>query len=98
LTRAREVREVTLDVRPPRQKDDGWLVEVRVTDGDHTTHQVHVSRAAHERYGGGDVADLVRRTFEFLLAREPNTSILREFSLATVEGYFPEFRAAIRAS
>jgi len=33
----------------------------------------------------------VRRSFAFLLAREPNTSILREFSLGTIEQYFPEY-------
>jgi hypothetical protein len=33
----------------------------------------------------------VRRSFEFLLAREDNTSILREFDLSTIERYFPEY-------
>jgi hypothetical protein len=52
---------------------------------------VRVSRAERERYGGGDVAGLVRRSFEFLLAREPSSSILREFDLSTIERYFPEY-------
>ena len=60
-----------------------------------TTHRVRVSRADRERYGGGDVADLVRRSFEFLLAREPNTEILGEFDLSTIERYFPDYREAI---
>jgi len=60
-----------------------------------TTHRVRVSRADRERYGAGDVADLVRRSFEFLLAREPNTEILAEFDLSTIERYFPEYRETI---
>ena len=74
-----------------RESGDGHAAEVTVNDRETTTHRVRVSRAERERYGGGDVADLVRRSFEFLLAREPNTSILREFDLSTIERYFPEY-------
>ena len=74
-----------------RDGGDGWVATVSVNDATATIHRVHISRAEHERYGGGDVTALVRRAFEFLLAREPNTSILREFSLADIERYFPEF-------
>ena len=34
---------------------------------------------------------IVRETFDFLLEREPHTSILPEFSLVDVSRYFPEF-------
>ena len=61
-----------------------------------TTHRVGVSAAERQRYGGGDVADLVRRSFAFMLAREANTSILREFDLSTIERYFPEYAREIR--
>jgi hypothetical protein len=37
----------------------------------------------------------VRRSFEFMLARESNTSILREFDLSTIERYFPEYAREI---
>jgi hypothetical protein len=77
------------------ESDRGWLMNVTVADRTRTTHVVRVSRAEHQRYGGGDVADLVRRSFEFLLDREPNTSILREFDLGTIERYFPEYAAAM---
>ena len=63
-----------------------------------TTHRVRVSRAERERYESEDVADLVTRSFEFLVAREPNTSILREFDLSTIERYFPEYAPEIRRS
>ena len=75
---------------------DGHVAEVTVQGPPVTTHRVRVSRAENERYGGDDVAALVKRSFEFLLAREPNTSILREFDLSTIERYFPEYSSQIR--
>ena len=38
---------------------------------------------------------LVRETFQFLLEREPATSILREFDLTDIDRYFPEYREEI---
>jgi hypothetical protein len=75
-----------------RAAGDGHMADVTVRSSTTTTtHRVRVSRAERERYGGDDVADLVKRSFEFLLAREENTSILREFDLSTIERYFPEY-------
>ena len=78
-----------------RESTDGWLADVTVRDGATTIHRVRISRTERERYGGSDVADLVRRSFDFLLAREPNTSILGEFDLSTIERYFPEYAREI---
>jgi hypothetical protein len=49
--------------------------------------------------GCGDVApdELVRASFEFLLKREPATSILREFSLDVISHYFPSYPGEIGA-
>lgn len=78
----------------------GWVCEVDVEeDGLRTRHTVRVSAADVERWGrkgagkGADqvVQDLVRRSFGFLLAREPATSILRSFDLSVIERYFPEY-------
>jgi hypothetical protein len=79
------------------ESGDGHVADVTVKDRETTTHRVRVSRAERERYGGGDASDLVKRSFEFLLAREPNTSILREFDLSTIERYFPDYPQRIRA-
>jgi len=79
-----------------RESADGHVAEVTVQGPQVTTHRVRVSRAENERYGGEDVAALVKRSFEFLLAREPNTSILREFDLSTIERYFPDYSSQIR--
>jgi hypothetical protein len=81
-----------------RASGEGHVAEVTVSGRETTTHRVRVSRAERERYESEDVADLVRRSFEFLLAREPTTSILREFDLSTIERYFPEDAREIRRS
>ena len=78
-----------------REAGDGHVAEVTVTDGETTRHRVTVSHADLERYGGHDVADLVKRSFEYLLAREPNTSILSDFDLSTIERYFPGYARKI---
>jgi len=38
---------------------------------------------------------LVTASFQFLLDRESNTSILRSFDLSVIERYFPEYPKAI---
>lgn len=79
-----------------RASGDGHVAEVTVRERTTTKHVVRVSGSERERYGGGDVMLLVRRSFEFLLAREANTSILREFDLSTIERYFPDYAEKIR--
>jgi hypothetical protein len=79
--------------------DRGWLARVTVADGGSSHRfEVAVSRAELERFdpGAGEPADLVRRSFEFLLAREPGESILRSFDLSVIGHYFPEYEREIR--
>jgi hypothetical protein len=44
-----------------------------------------------ERFGDDDLERVVRVSFEFLLEREPASSIMREFSLDVIARYFPEY-------
>jgi hypothetical protein len=78
-----------------REDSSGWIADVRIAASTTTTHRVRVTRDEHARFGRGDVSELVRRSIEFLLAREENSSILREFSLSTIERYFPDYPKAI---
>jgi hypothetical protein len=39
---------------------------------------------------------LITKSFEFLLERESNTSILKSFDLPVIEQYFPDYEAAVR--
>jgi hypothetical protein len=80
-----------------------WSCQVTVEHGGRRTeHVVTVTRADLARWGAGpgsspaDVEDLVARSFDFLLRREPATSILRTFDLAVIERYFPEYDKEFR--
>jgi hypothetical protein len=89
--------EPSIDVKVERT-DSGYVATVRVRAGaDRTEHRVGVAEEDLERYGATDAADLVRRSFAFLLEREPATSILREFRITEIERYFPEYATAIRS-
>ena len=83
-----------------KTRSDGWTCRVIVTedDGSATEHVVTLSREDLARLapGAGDPADLVRRSFQFLLAREPKESILRSFDLPVIGRYFPDYEREIR--
>lgn len=92
------VTRIIVDAQPAA---GGWTCAVTVEEPDgRSTHTVRVSRADLERYapGAADPVDLVRRSFEFLLAREPRQSILGSFDLPVIARYFPDYPAAIRSS
>ena len=75
-------------------QSDGWACRVVVTEGSsRTEHSVIVARADLARFAPADNEpnDLVRRSFEFLLAREPKETILRRFALTDIARYFPEW-------
>jgi hypothetical protein len=80
---------VGVTVRPA---GDGWVCEVTL---EHSLHTVTVTASDLRRWGRGaggeSVEDLVRRSFEFLLEREPPSSILRRFDLSVIERYFPDY-------
>lgn len=77
----------------------GWLCQVTVTEhGSESRHSVTLTRADFQRLArSGESPDgLVRRAFEFLLARERKESILGSFDLTEIGRYFPEFEREIR--
>jgi hypothetical protein len=39
--------------------------------------------------------ELIRKSFQFLLEREPKESILSRFNLKAIKNYFPEFESEI---
>jgi len=71
--------------------------QVIVVDRTTTTHHVTVQDGYLQRLSSQPVdrAHLVKESFEFLLARESNTSILRHFDLSVIAHYFPEYEATI---
>jgi hypothetical protein len=63
-----------------------------------TKHVVTLSEAYYQKLTQGKVSreDLISRSFEFLLERESNTSILRSFELPVIGRYFPDYEREIQ--
>lgn len=72
---------------------------VTVDEGGRSTmHEVTVWPSDVARYAPGATPEaLLHASFEFLLAREPQESILRRFDLAVIERHFPEYPRVIGA-
>ena len=86
---------LTISCRPEAA---GFTCAVTVGDDSAATHhQVDVEAADLERLhpGASDPEGLVRAAFEFLLTREPRESILRQFDLAMIGRYFPDWEAEV---
>jgi hypothetical protein len=71
---------------------------VTVESNTKTTHEVTVNPSYYQKLTAGRVSPeiLIKKSFEFLLEREPNTSILRSFDLTVINQYFPEYENIIR--
>lgn len=69
-----------------------------VEDGGQThAYDVTLSWADYDLWSHGRVAPekVVRAAFEFLLAREPATSILPRFDCSVIRRYFPDVDAEL---
>jgi len=80
------------------EKIDERTFKVTVKERATTSHTVTVEPSYHEKLTGGcvSVEKLVEKSFEFLLKRESNTSILSAFDLPVIGRYFPEYEDTIR--
>jgi len=79
-------------------KIDEEIFEVTVTKDSTTKHRVKLSSNIYKQFSNSKISEieLIKKSFEFLLDRESNQSILREFNLETIETYFPEYSVSIK--
>ena len=79
----KQINDITFEV----------TVRSRVT----TTHIVTVPQAYYEKLTNNKVTQevLVEKSFEFLLERESNTSILRSFELPIISSFFSDYETII---
>jgi hypothetical protein len=81
------------------EKFDASHFRVRVIEGgSESNHQITLDPKDYARLAGGAVEpqELVRKSFEFLLEREPKESILTRFNLSVISRYFPEYEQEIK--
>jgi len=78
---------------------DDTTFKVIVDEKTTTTHTVTVAPSFYEKLTDNRVKqeELVKQSFQFLLERESNTSILRSFNLSVISQYFPEYEKTIQA-
>lgn len=76
---------------------DTHSFEVKIQGSSATTHIVSVKPDYVEKLVGNKVPTevLIKKSFEFLLERESNTSILRSFDLSVIARYFPEYEREV---
>jgi hypothetical protein len=72
---------------------------VRVIEGkNESRHEVTLDPKYHSKLAAEAVTpeELIRKSFEFLLEREPKESILSRFDLSVIARYFPEYEREIK--
>jgi hypothetical protein len=78
-------------------KEDSEIFRVTVRAKSTTVHTVTLKHEDYQRLTAGKVTPekLIEKSFEFLLERESNTSILSRFDLPVIGRYFPEYEKSI---
>ena len=79
-----------------KQNDDVFIV--KVTNDVSTSHTVTVSdqSLADLTNNNATKTQLLEFSFNFLLDREPNTSILSSFDINVISKYFSDYRVEVR--
>ena len=79
--------------------EQAWNFEVTVREsGSETVHRVNMTKAAFKRFTQGKTctpAEFVKKSFEFLLEKEPKESIFKKFEITVISQYFPEYAEEI---
>lgn len=78
---------------------DVYTFDVEVSgDNSATSHKVTLKESDYKTMTNGKITPeiLIEKSFEFLLAREPKESILRQFNLMEISRYFPEYIETVK--
>lgn len=94
--------EISVSTVDPTAEEQ-WTFQVVVDDARRTEHTVTMRRVDYERLTGKAVKvgetdgpeRFIRESFQFLLEREPQGSILGQFDVAIIPRYFPEYEGVM---
>jgi hypothetical protein len=81
------------------EKTGSLEFRVRISEpGSESVHHVTMKQSDFDRLSGGKVEpeELVKRSFGFLLEREPKESILARFDLSVIGRYFREYEREMK--
>ena len=79
-----------------KKSEQEFVVTIKERDGK-TEHEVTLDDKYYQNLTNGKITEeeLIKRSFEFLLDREPKESILSEFNLRIINNYFAEYEEKI---
>lgn len=87
------------EIRVEKLEEDDAKTRFRVTveDNDTSIHKVTLNTEFYRSLNTKtSQSEIIRKSFEFLLKREPKESILTEFDLRLISKYFPEFEEEVK--
>jgi hypothetical protein len=78
-------------------RDGEFLVRV-IDEASESSHRVTLNAEHYNRLTRGQIEaqELVKRSFQFLLEREPKESILGQFDMQVIARYSPEYEREIK--
>ena len=84
-------------IKIKKKNEQEFLVTIE-EKGSSSKHAVTVDEAYYQNLTNGKITRevLIKRSFEFLLEKEPKESILSKFNLRIIKKYFPEYEQKIR--
>ena len=88
-----------IKVREVSSEGDTYGFDVEIVEsGSSTRHRVRVGIADYQSLTDGIITprELVEKSFEFLLEREPKESILSSFDLSVIGRYFEDYPSLIK--
>lgn len=88
-----------IKVREVSSEGDTYGFDVEIVEGGSSTrHRVRVGIADYQSLTDGIITprELVEKSFEFLLEREPKESILGSFDLSVIGRYFKDYPSLIK--
>lgn len=83
-----------IEILNKKEVESGWVFKVGVMNNYYTAEvdESYWKDLTNEEVGP---ATLVKKSFEFLLEREPASAIMNEFNLRVITEYFPEYEEVI---
>ncbi|MDP1688633.1 MAG: hypothetical protein Q8L47_00680 [bacterium] len=94
----KKILPITIKVQKQDPTDEGWQFVVWLGDEEaRTEHIVTLDREYWDRLtkSVGTPADIIKKSFEFLLKKEPQEAILKSFDLRVIRRHFPDFEKEI---
>lgn len=78
-----------INIQSETQQNGSWSYQVQV---DSRNYSVTLSQSDYDQWTQGKVSpqQIIEAAFEFLLEREPASSIMSQFDCSVIRRYFPE--------